>query len=140
MTWTLTPELEEEILIALESGMGLRAWCSAKEGRPTRNTVLKWQRQDEEFCARCAQAREAQADLSVEEQEDIAAQCLSGVIAPDVARVVIGAKQWRASTLAPRKYGAKVQQEISNAPGQTFKTSVTLSPEEAYRRLLDGES
>ncbi len=107
MTWELTPELEESILSRLEDGEGLLKICRA-EDMPSRRTVLRWQRENEDFGARCAQAREAQGDLAAEQQDDIAERCLAGEIPADVARAAISAKQWRASKLAAKKYGDKL--------------------------------
>lgn len=114
MTWELTPELEETILARLEDGESLVQICRDAH-MPSRSTVLRWQREDEAFDARCARAREAQGELAADEQDDIAARCLAGEIAPDIARVVLSAKQWRAEKLAHKKYGKRVHTEHSGA-------------------------
>lgn len=104
MTWELTPELEESILDALESGIGLNAWCKGND-RPSRSTVLKWQRENLDFQAKCAHAREAAGELAAEEHYDVTKGCLDGSVPPDVAGRVLSAMQWRASKLASKKYG-----------------------------------
>ena len=114
MTWERTPELEEAILTRLENGESLVQICQG-DYMPSRSTVLRWQREDEAFDARCAHAREAQGDLAAEEQNDIAERCLTGEIPPDIARVVLSAKQWRAEKLAHKKYGKRVHTEHSGA-------------------------
>jgi hypothetical protein len=108
MTWEFTPELEEEILTALENGEGLNAWCKG-DGRPSRSTVIKWQRDNKEFNTKCARAREAAGELSADEQQEIVNRVLSGDITSDVARVVLSAMQWRAEKLAPKKFSNKLQ-------------------------------
>ncbi len=47
-----------------------------------------------------------QGDYEHDKMAEIEAKVLAGEIPPDVARVVISSKQWRASKLAPKKYGA----------------------------------
>ncbi len=107
MTWELTPELEAAILTRLEDGEGLVAICG-DDGMPSRSTVLRWQRENTQFGARCAHAREAQGDLAADKQLEVAQATLDGQITADVARVVISAMQWRAAKLSPRKYGDKL--------------------------------
>lgn len=134
MTWERTPELEQEIIDALQNGVGLLKWCK-QDGRPSRNTVLRWQ-EDDDFGARCARAREAAGELSAEEQDDIAQMCLTGQVLPDVARVVISAKQWRAAKLAPRKYGEKLTQEIGGIDGKPIETK-QVTDDELNRRITE---
>lgn len=107
MTWHLTPELEIEILQALEDGVGLNAWCK-KDGRPSRSTVLKWQRENLDFQAKCAHAREAAGELAAEKHNEVIERTLSGDVPPDVAGRVLSGLQWRASKLASKKYGDKI--------------------------------
>lgn len=104
MTWELTSELESEIILALENGVGLRKWCEGKDG-PSRSTVLKWQRENDDFRAKCAHAREAAGELAAEEHYEITQNCLNGTVPPDVAGRVLSAMQWRASKLASKVYG-----------------------------------
>lgn len=113
MTWELTPELEESIITALENGEGLRKWCKG-EGRPKRSTVLKWQRENKDFQAKCAHAREAAGELAAEEHYEIAQGCLKGEVPPDVAGRVLSAMQWRAAKLASKVYGER--QTIAGDP------------------------
>lgn len=107
MTWTLTASLEEQILEALESGESLNEWCKVA-GRPSRSTILRFQRDNPEFDAKCRRAREAAGHLSADEQKEIIDKVLAGKITSDVARVVLSAMQWRASKLAPKSYGDKL--------------------------------
>lgn len=132
MTWELTPELEDRIIQALEDGIGLRQWCKG-ELRPSRSTVLKWQRENEDFKAKCAHAREAAGELSAEEQNEIADAVLRGEITPDVARVVISAKQWRAAKLASKQYGDSTQVKHADAHGNKLDATALLA-------ALDGRS
>lgn len=113
MTWELTPALEDDLLTALENGVGLRKWCEA-EGRPSRNTVLRWQRENKDFGTKCAHAREAAGELAAEKHNEVMEDCLSGKVAPDVAGRVLSGMQWRASKLASKIYGDR--QTIAGDP------------------------
>ena len=130
-----TKELEDEIIQAIENGEGLRAWCSV-EGRPSRRSVLYRQRENEEFCTKCERAREAAGELSAEEQNEIAQKCLSGEITPDVARVVLNAKQWRAAKLASKTYGEKQKHEIGGIDGKPIETK-NMTEAEIDRRIAE---
>lgn len=73
---------------------------------PNRRTVLRWMEADPEFATRCARAREMQADL----MDDKIISLIESVT-PESApadRVRLSALQWRASKLAPKKYGDKL--------------------------------
>jgi hypothetical protein len=104
MTWELTEDLENEIIEALENGVGLLKWCKGDD-RPSRSTVLKWQRENKDFRAKCAHAREAAGELAAENQGEIIERTLSGEIPSDIARVAISGLQWRAAKLASKVYG-----------------------------------
>jgi hypothetical protein len=102
-------EIAEVICDRLANGESLVAICASDE-LPHRSTVLRWLAKDDSFATRCARARDAQADYAFDEMAAIEDQTLAGVVPPDVARVVLSSKQWRASKLAPKKYGDKVTQ------------------------------
>ena len=68
-----------------------------------------------EFAARCARAREMGQDCSVEEMQQIEGDVLKGAVDPHAARVVLSSMQWRASKIAPKKYGDKQQVEHSGS-------------------------
>lgn len=104
---SFTQEIADEICNAMISGMSLRAICSA-EDMPDRTTVLRWMGSDEEFASKCARARILQADALEEEMSDIEEKTLTGQIDPTAARVVLSSKQWRASKLAPKRYGDRL--------------------------------
>jgi hypothetical protein len=116
MTWELTPELENDILTNLENGVGLRKWCEV-EGRPSRSTILRWQRENADFEAKCAHAREAAGELAAEEHYEVTMDCLAGVVSPDVAGRVLSAMQWRAAKLASKKFGESTQVKHADADG-----------------------
>lgn len=108
-----TPELAEQICKNIAEGESLRRICM-KDGMPSRMTVLRWLERDHEgFVAKYARAREAQADTMDDFILDVANACTPETAQAD--RVKIGAYQWRAMKLAPKKYGDKQQVEHTGA-------------------------
>ena len=102
---------------------------------PSRQTVHEWMAQNPIFLSKCARAREEQADYIVEDCIAIEDGTLAGTINPAAARAVLSSKQWRASKLAPKKYGDKLA--IGGADDlPPVKQDINLTPAEAYRQIL----
>lgn len=99
--------LADRICDELANKFSMRQIC-AREGMPTRQSVDNWMSAKPDFLAKCARAREDQADFIVEDCIDIEDRTISGEINPAAARAVLSSKQWRASKLAPKKYGDKL--------------------------------
>ena len=103
---------------------------------PSRDTVMRWQRDNQEFAAICGRAREWQADLMDDMILSAAIQCK-----PDTAnadRVKIDAFKWRAARLAPKRYGDKVSLEHTGSGGGPVRMTA-VDPIEAaaeYARLM----
>ena len=114
--WKYSQDLADEICRRLVDGESIRSIC-ADEKMPSRATVLRWGAEDKEFEAKCARAREWQADVIHDDMSDIETGVLSGAIDPQAARVVLSSKQWRASKLAPKKYGDKLDMNHSGGIG-----------------------
>lgn len=92
---------------------------------PHRVTVLRWMDKNQEFAARYARARENQADYLAEEMQDV-----SDVATPEdvqVARLRVLTMQWRASKLAPKKYGDRIATEHSGPNGGPIPLEVRRS-------------
>lgn len=102
-----TEAIAAEICERLANQESLRQIC-ASEGMPHRSTVDRWADDNPDFAARRARAREAQADSIFDDMADIEDRTLKGRIGAAVARAVLSSKQWRASKLAPKKYGDKL--------------------------------
>ncbi len=124
----------------LAEGESLRRIC-AGPGMPDRLTVMRWQANNGEFATKCARARAWQADLMDDLILDIADACTPETAAAD--RVKISAYQWRASKLAPKKYGDKIAMEHTgpnNGPIQTISAEMTpQQAAEAYARTLNDD-
>jgi hypothetical protein len=109
LTWRrpslYSEEMAERICEGLREGMSLVKICSA-DNMPGRATVMRWWEAHPDFEAKCARARVLQADLMDDKIID-----LIEAITPESApadRVRLAALTWRASKLAPKKYGDKV--------------------------------
>lgn len=99
--------LAEKICTLLADKFSMRQIC-IRDDMPDRSTVQRWMADKPDFAAKCACAREEQADYIVEDCVDIEERTISGEINPAAARAVLASKQWRASKLAPKKYGDKI--------------------------------
>lgn len=126
-------------------------------------TVLHWISTDKSEGGRVemyARAREDRADVLADEIVSIAdEECvmvkhpqggdgddgMTEVVFDSVAvsrnKLRVDARKWAASKLKPRSYGDKIQQEVTGAGGGPLqvKADVTLSPSDAYQRLLHGK-
>lgn len=97
-----TAEIGADICQRMAEGRSLRSVCD-DDDMPSRGTVLRWMDADPDFEAKCARARTLQADLMDDMVLDTADASTPETAAAD--RVKIGAYQWRAARLAPKKYG-----------------------------------
>ena len=76
---------------------------------------MDWLAQDEDFRNECARARVIQGDSIHDSMIEIEGQVLSGELDEKAARVVLSSRQWRASKVAPKKYGDKLEHSGSLA-------------------------
>jgi len=124
-------KVQDKILKRLMLGESLRSICS-DEGMPDRTTVFNWLLEDQEFSSRYARAREVQAEVMVDEMQDIAdngandwmernsrnGEAPGWVINGEaVARSKLRLEQrrWYAEKLLPKKYGAKLEHKHSGS-------------------------
>jgi len=110
--------LADSIAERLMDGESLRAICAAVD-MPDRKTVMRWQAAHPDFAAKCARARELYADQIFDEMQEVA----DTGNADDVqrAKLRVSTMQWRASKLAPKKYGERVEHEHSG--DMTFRNA-----------------
>lgn len=136
-----TQALADKICDRIAEGESLRTICNS-EDMPNKATVLRWLA-DEQFLAfrdQYARAREAQADKYAEEIIQIADTPIIGVTTKtgddgkvettegdmiQHRRLQVDARKWYASKLAPKKYGDKIQQEVSGADGGPLVVEIT---------------
>jgi hypothetical protein len=92
-------EIAQRIIDGLMDGLSLIKICQ-QDGIPSRRTVLYWW-ENPDFCTKCA--RVLQANLMDDKIIDLIDQATPESALAD--RVKLAALTWRASKLAPKKYG-----------------------------------
>lgn len=102
-------ELANTICERLMDGESLREICSSP-GMPHRSTVIRWMESRPGFATRVAHSRDMQADLMDDLVLEVARNCTPETAAAD--KVKIAAYQWRASKLAPKKYGSRLGLDV----------------------------
>ena len=149
---TFTQEIADEICERLAEGEPLRQICR-DERMPAWRTVYAWKAADADFDARIALAREAGFDAIAHECLDIADETtfdtLVGENGDRANTEWISRSKLRVETrlklLAkwdPKRYGDKVDINHGGQDGNPIKTesNVTVSAEEAYKRLINGDA
>ena len=107
-----TKDMADNICEKISGGLSLRAIC-AEAGMPARGTVYRWLIENADFQDQYARAREKQADYFAEEIIEIADSAEAESAAVSKAKLQIDARKWAASKIAPKKYGDKVEQQIT---------------------------
>lgn len=142
-----TQELADRICEQLADGISLRTVCKADE-MPCAATVFSWLRTKPSFLEQYTRAKEESADALVEDMLDIADTAsndwmedhdkdnpgyrLNGE-AINRSRLRVDTRKWIASKLKPKKYGDKVQTELTGADGKDLIPE--LSETEIARRI-----
>lgn len=128
----------------LMAGESLRAICR-DDNMPDISTVYRWLSQFEEFHAQYARAREVQADGFVDEIFDIADDAqndwmerLGDDNQPEGwkfngehvqrSRLRVDSRKWFASKVLPKRWGDKIQQEISGPDGSPIQVQQQACP------------
>lgn len=121
-----TQEIADRICEELAHGKSLRRICEA-EGMPSDSMVYRWLDQNESFREQYARARELQAEYYAAEIIEIADTCREGTKTKETkdgtfaetgdmverSRLMVDARKWYASKIAPKKYGDLKQVEHS---------------------------
>ncbi|BCG88491.1 hypothetical protein MesoLj113c_46010 [Mesorhizobium sp. 113-3-9] len=142
-----TQEIADTICEKLADGQSLRTICLA-EDMPGKSTVFAWLADParDDFRTKYAHAREAQADVLVDEMTDIAddgsndwmeRRNSDGAVigwqengeALRRSALRISARQWIAEKLRPKKYGTKVA--LTDAEGGPLTIQIVKFSEEA---------
>ncbi len=99
------------------SGESLRSWCIANGYSP--RTVLDWIEADQNRVAQYARAKEDRADAVFELLDDVSDQAVTAGTAIEVAGLRLKADniKWKLARMNSKKYGDKVQSEISGPDG-----------------------
>jgi hypothetical protein len=89
-------------------------------------------RVDPVLATRYAQARMAQADVLVGRMEAVEEAVSAGTMDSHAARVVLDSMRWRASKLAPKVYGDRLDVSVTDT-----RISITGALQAAQARLVD---
>ena len=155
-------ELADHICERIADGESLRAICEA-EDMPNRATVFRWLTIHSEFSDQYARAKEEQAESLADEIVSIAdEQCTIikaskhgqkfGEDEDDVEvvfdatavarnRLRVDARKWVASKLKPKKYGDKLQQEVSGPNGGPVQSVLNVAglPTEVLTAIMQAK-
>jgi hypothetical protein len=147
-----TEELADRICDRISDGESLRTIC-AEDGMPHKSTVFRWLAAHEEFATIYARAREVQAEVLADELIEISDDGTNdwmerkdqdgGVVgwrengeAMRRSQLRISTRQWIAERMLPKKYGTKVQTELTGKDGGSIKTEDVGGYELARRIAL----
>lgn len=128
---SFTQEIADVICERIADGESLRSICSSPD-MPNKSTVFRWLAVIPVFCDQYAHAREAQADSIFDEVIDIADNGSNDWMerldddgkkvgwrengeAINRSRLRIDARKWMAGKLRPRKYGEKLDLNVSGS-------------------------
>ncbi len=139
---SFTQEMADAICERLSDGESLRSICSS-EDMPNKATVFRWLAAGEQFATRYARAREAQADVLVDEMVDIAddgsndwmekrfgeeTRWVENGEALRRSALRVSTRQWIAEKLKPKKYGSKLA--LTDGEGGPLKIEVVRFSDE----------
>ena len=106
-------QIMDQIMVQLELGRSLIQVCK-DPGMPDRETISRWIRDEPGYAAKYAYARAMQADTLFSEMADVEAKVQAGTMDSHAARVVLDSMRWRASKLAPKVYGDRLDVQVSD--------------------------
>ncbi len=141
---TFTQKKADAVCQRLAGGESLRAIC-ATDGMPPESTVRQWVIDDTKgFSAQYARARDAGLDVLAEEVLAIAddgsadmgertnekGHTYTVVDAEHIARsrLRFDARRWYLSKLAPKRYGERIEQQITGAAGGPIVVNWRILP------------
>lgn len=107
-----TPVLASKFCGEIALGNSLRSVVK-REDMPSHTAIYEWLAKYPEFAEQYARAKADSGDSDADKIEEIAERVLNGELEPQQARVAIDAYKWTAGKKRPKKYGDKIQQEIS---------------------------
>jgi hypothetical protein len=121
----------DALLVQIETGKSMREVCRM-DGMPDHGTVIRWMRDDAALATRYARARMAQADVLFDRMEAVEEAVSAGTMDSHAARVVLDSMRWRASKLAPKVYGDRLDVQVSDT-----RISISGALQAAQARLVD---
>lgn len=131
-----TPELAQEICLAVSKGLPLFRLCDERADWPERGTIYRWATERADFRDMFTRARELKAHLFSEEMLEIAEKA-----APESVRVAelqIKTRQWLAGKLSRADYGDQAPQLQVN---QQFNVQpIAQQAESKLEQILEGSA
>jgi len=121
----------DALLVQIETGKSMREVCRM-DGMPDHTTVIRWMRDDAALATRYARARTAQADTLFDRMEAVEEAVAAGTMDSHAARVVLDSMRWRASKLAPKVYGDRLDVSVSDT-----RISISGALQAAQARLVN---
>lgn len=143
---SFSQDVADVICERLAKPESLRSICD-DDDMPSKTTVLRWLRQNEEFRAQYARAREDQADAFADEILDISddgqrdyAKDADGndVVDHDHiqrSKLRVETRKWLMGKMAPKKYGDRLQ--LANDPDDPIGTLTDEQLEAKLAALLE---
>lgn len=122
-----SPELAANICARLASGASLRSVC-ALEGMPSASSVFLWLTKYKDFSDNYAKAQQERSEAMFEEMLEIGDDVEPDAAAVSKAKLRVDTRKWALARMNPKKYGDKVQQEITGAEGGPLQVT-WLKPE-----------
>lgn len=116
-----TEDLADSICRQIAAGSNLSR-LGQDEAFPASDTLYRWRNEKPEFSGKYLRAREMRADSRSDRMDDYVSRMLGGELDPNAVRVALLNEQWQAGREAPKKYGDKIQQEISGPGGKPIET------------------
>jgi hypothetical protein len=124
-------EIQNRFLAEIQTGRSLRQVCQ-DDGMPHASTVMRWMQAFPDFANKYARARTAQADTLFDRMEAVEEAVSAGTMDSHAARVVLDSMRWRASKLAPKVYGDRLDVSVTDT-----RISISGALQAAQARLVD---
>ena len=117
-------DLADQICERIANGESMRS-VSRDEAMPAMSTLFKWLREHDQFSEQYARAKDESADCMV---DDILSIADNDEEDPQSRRVRIDARKWVASKLKPKKYGDRIQTEVTGRDGGPIEVAWEVQP------------
>lgn len=98
-------DVADRICAEIADGLSLRTVCNADD-MPSRVSVFRWIRENEDFKDRFDRARKEGAHALVDDMQGLADD---ETLDPNSRRIRVDTRKWIASKMLPKVYGEKVQ-------------------------------
>lgn len=137
-----TPEIGAAFCAAMAATTDSIATICKRKGMPSKATVFRWRAENPEFKAMYEMAKLEQLYAGIEECTEIADKAEKTTEAIQHAKLRIDTRMKVAQRLKPKELGEKVDVNHGGQGDNPIKTesTVTLTAEESYKRMLNGGS